>query len=60
MWSEATPEVIFPKRKIGHLQEEYEASFLVLDSNSLENFSSVKKIRLRWKQGNLIPPPAGK
>jgi len=52
--------VIFPKRKIGHLQEGYEASFLVLDSNPLENFTNVKKIRLRLKQGNFIPHPAGK
>jgi imidazolonepropionase-like amidohydrolase len=60
MWSEATPEVIFPKRKIGHLQEGYEASFLVLDGNPLENFANVKKIRLGLKQGSFIPHDAGK
>jgi amidohydrolase family protein len=54
MWSEATPEVIFPKRKIGRLQDGYEASFLVLDGNPLENFPNVKDIRLRYKQGHLI------
>ena len=54
MWSEATPEVIFPKRKIGHLQEGYEASFLVLDGNPVEDFANVKNIRLRFKQGHLI------
>jgi hypothetical protein len=54
MWSEATPEVIFPKRKIGHLQQGYEASFLVLDGNPVEDFANVKNIRLRFKQGYLI------
>jgi hypothetical protein len=54
MWSEATPEVIFPKRKIGRLQEGYEASFLVLDGNPLENFMNVKNITLRFKQGHFI------
>jgi imidazolonepropionase-like amidohydrolase len=54
MWSEATPEVIFPKRKIGRLKDGYEASFLVLDANPLEDFANVKNIRLRFKQGQFI------
>lgn len=60
MWSEATPEVIFPNRKIGHLQEGYEASFLVLQGNPLENFTYVQNIRLRVKQGNYISDHAAK
>src|SRR5262249_38884702 len=60
MWSEATPEVIFPNRKIGHFEEGYEASFLVLDGNPLENFNNVRNIRLRVKQGSTIPDHAAK
>ena len=47
--------MIFPNRKIGHLQDGYEASFLVLDQNPLENFENVKTIRRRFKQGNFLP-----
>jgi len=55
MWSENTPEVIFPNRKIGRLQEGYEASFLVLEGNPLEDFKNVRSIRARYKQGHFIP-----
>ena len=55
IWSEATSELIFANRKIGRLQEGYEASFLVLDGNLLEDFAKVKNIRLRFKQGDCIP-----
>lgn len=48
---ESTPQTIFPNRKIGRLQEGYEASFLVLEGNPLENFERIKNIRLRFKQG---------
>ena len=54
-WCEATPEMIFPHRKIGHFKEGYEASFLVLTGNPLEDFTQVKSIRLRFKQGDPIP-----
>jgi imidazolonepropionase-like amidohydrolase len=56
MWSENSPALIFPGRKIGHLQDSYEASFLVLDGNPLEDFMNIEKIRLRFKQGNFIVP----
>jgi imidazolonepropionase-like amidohydrolase len=51
IWCEVTPRTIFPHRKIGRLQEGYEASFLVLDGNPLENFAHVQAIRRRFKQG---------
>ena len=51
IWCEDTPQTIFPNRRIGKLQEGYEASFLVLNSNPLEKFDNVKAIRLRYKQG---------
>lgn len=46
-----TPQIMYPKRKIGLLRDGYEASFLVLDGNPLLNFEEVKNIRLRFKQG---------
>jgi len=51
MWSEATPRAVFPQRKIGALQEGFEANFLVLAGNPIEDFSQVKTIRIRVKQG---------
>lgn len=54
IWCEDTPQAIFPNRKIGHLRGGYEASFLVLDKNPLQNLEAVKSIRLRFKQGQVI------
>lgn len=51
---ETTPRTIFPNRKVGRLREGYEASFLVLNGNPVENFERVRDIRLRFKQGFLI------
>jgi imidazolonepropionase-like amidohydrolase len=52
MWSETTPKVIFPHRKIGSLQEGYEASFVVLEGDPIKDFNEIKKIRMRVKRGN--------
>jgi len=46
-----TPRTIFPKRKIGLLKDGYEASFLVLNENPLENFKAIKAIRSGYKKG---------
>ncbi len=51
---ETTPQTIFPNRKIGHLRQDYEASFLVLKGNPLEDFSQIKLIERRFKQGVMI------
>jgi imidazolonepropionase-like amidohydrolase len=51
MWSETTPRAVFPQRKIGALQEGYEANFLVLAGNPIEDFSQVKAIRMQVKHG---------
>lgn len=51
IWCEDTPASIFPGRKIGFLNEGYEASFLVLDGNPLKDFTKIKNIKLRFKQG---------
>ena len=54
LWSEMTPLTIFPDRKIGRLQDGFEASFLVLERNPLDDFSSVLRIGLRVKQGQVL------
>lgn len=54
LWAEVTPLTIFPARKIGRLQDGFEASFLVLEQNPLDDFSSVLRIGLRVKQGQVL------
>lgn len=54
MWCETTAETIFPKRKIGYLKNRYEASFLVLTANPLQDFANVQKIDKRFKQGEFL------
>ena len=51
MWCEATAATIFPKRKIGFLKDGYVANFLVLTGNPLTDFTNVKTIDMRVKQG---------
>ena len=54
MWCETTPATIFPKRKIGYLKEGYEASFLALNGDPLQDFANVQKIDKRFKQGEFL------
>lgn len=54
IWTEMTPQAIFPERRIGRLEPGYEASFLSLAGDPLENFDRVTQIRLRVKQGKTI------
>jgi len=54
LWCEATPQSIFPGRRIGRLDEGYEASFLVLTENPLDRFEAVTTIALRVKQGQRL------
>jgi hypothetical protein len=56
IWSTFTAETIFPRRKIGLLKEGYEASFLVLGANPIENFAAVEQITLSVKQGHVFDP----
>ena len=56
MWCETTAAAIFPKRKIGHLKDGYEANFLVLTGDPLADFANVKTIELRFKQGEPLQP----
>jgi imidazolonepropionase-like amidohydrolase len=57
LWCETTAAAIFPGRKIGRLEEGYEASFLVLTGNPIDDFNNVQGIRLRVKQGHLLVLP---
>lgn len=50
-WCEITPKSIFPNRKIGKLKEGYEASFIALKGNPIEDFMNVRRIDFRFKQG---------
>jgi len=54
LWSEATPQAIFPERALGCLQEACEASFLVLRSDPLADFGHVRDIVLRVKEGQIL------
>jgi imidazolonepropionase-like amidohydrolase len=51
MWTETTAKTIFPNRRIGELSEGFEASFLALEGNPIEDLQNVGKIKLRFKQG---------
>jgi len=55
MWTVATPRAIFPTRRIGRLDDGYEASFLGLEGNPLDDFSNTARIVLRVKQGVILP-----
>jgi hypothetical protein len=54
MFCETSAAAIFPKRRIGRLKNGYEASFLVLSDSPLRDFSSVQRIKQRFKQGELL------
>ena len=54
LWCENSAQYIFPKRKIGFLKPKYEASFLVLEGNPIEDWENTQKIIVRFKQGNFL------
>jgi tetratricopeptide (TPR) repeat protein len=49
-----TPQTIFPQRKLGRLADGYEASFLALARNPIEDFAAIRDIRLCVKQGHSL------
>ena len=53
-WTEATPRAIFPNRLIGRLASGYEASFLVIERNPLDDWTALSNIRMRVKQGQVL------
>ncbi len=54
MWTETTPQTILPGRRIGRLDDGYEASFIALEGSTVDDLQNVRKIKLRFKQGNLL------
>jgi len=54
LWSETTAATIFPNRRIGRLKEGYEANFLVLAGNPVDDFSNTGRIEMRVKQGESL------
>ena len=54
IWCTTTAKTIFPSRKIGELKENYEASFVVLSGNPLQNFSAVQHVVYGVKQGHVL------
>ena len=54
LWTEATPQTIFPGRRLGQLKAGYEASFLALTGNPLDDFTKITTIVARMKQGVLL------
>lgn len=54
MLTDSTARAIFPKRKIGRLEDGYEASLLALDANPLEDFGAIRRIANRVKQGHVL------
>ena len=60
LWSETTPQAIFPGRQVGRLAPGYEANLLVLGRNPLTTdfATATAAIRLRIKQGNVLRGPA--
>ena len=57
-WCEATPQAIFPQRRLGKLRDGYEANFIVLSDNPLLNLAAVRDVRLVFKKGQQLHLPA--
>ena len=49
-----TARFLFPQRAIGNLADGYEANFLVLDSNPLQDWTALKRIQYRFWHGNML------
>jgi hypothetical protein len=54
LWSVYTPRAIFPDRRVGCLEQDCEASFLVLGADPTADFAAVHDIKLRVKDGKLL------
>ena len=51
---ENTPKAIYPKRKIGKIDNGYEANFLVLSDNPLQNLLKARLALFKVKQGVIL------
>ena len=54
-WSVDTPKAIFPHRRVGELRDGYEANFLVLGADPLDDPENLHRISMRVKQGVILP-----
>jgi hypothetical protein len=54
MWCEVSPQTIFPDRKLGVFKDGFEASFIALDANPLQDLTAISKISMWFKQGHLL------
>jgi imidazolonepropionase-like amidohydrolase len=54
-WSIDTPRTIFPKRRLGGLAPGFEANFLVLNGDPLDDPENLHRIGMRVKGGELLP-----
>ena len=55
LWSEATPRSIFPRRRVGCLDDGCEASLLVLAADPTADIANTRRIAIRMKDGRLLP-----
>jgi len=56
MLVEASPQAVFPDRRVGRLDPGYEATFLVLGDNPLNNLAQIGSITARYKNGRHVGP----
>ena len=54
-WSIDTPRAIFPARRLGGLEPGFEADFLVLNGDPLDDPENLHRIGMRVKGGELLP-----
>lgn len=54
-WAVDTPKTIFPDRKLGELRPGFEANFLVLGADPLDDPANLHRISLRVKAGRVLP-----
>jgi cytosine/adenosine deaminase-related metal-dependent hydrolase len=55
-----TSRQVFPARKIGRLADGFEASLLAIDGNPLSDWTAIRRVALRIKQGHVLEVPPEK
>lgn len=54
MQCSATPKLVFPNRKIGKIADGFEASFLILEGDPTKNVLNIRRILMKFKDGQLL------
>lgn len=57
MWGERCAKAVFPQRRVGRLDDGYEASFLVLWGDPLADFGNTRRIVRAMKDGRWLVMP---